>query len=87
MINDESFCKNPWVFNQDGTYFIMRDKKHGKWIVEDNSLLKMMPLTDKGILNFKVETLENNKVTIKCVDSTWDFLKSWKMKFVVQTQD
>ena len=40
-IDDQSLIKNPWVFNENGTFMTMKDKHHGTWTIENNNLIKL----------------------------------------------
>ena len=53
-ITDESLIKNPWIFNQNGTFMTMRDKHHGVWSTESNNLLNLRWNSYDSHASFKV---------------------------------
>lgn len=46
--------KNPWVFNDDGTFMTMKDKHHGTWTTENDQILKLKWESINGYATFQV---------------------------------
>jgi hypothetical protein len=63
----------------------MKDKHHGTWTTEENSLLKLKWFSVEGYASFKVTNVENNKFMMNCIECGWEFMKSWSMKFINTT--
>lgn len=79
----EDPSKNPWVFNDDGTFMTMKDKHHGTWTTQNDNILKLRWESINGFADFlvaqRIVSTNGTFVTLKCTNSGWDFMKSWSL--------
>ena len=75
---EESFCKNPWRFFENGYFVTMRDEHHGVWKLSENKSKIHLELQWKSNDGKAVFELQQNN-DWKCVTWPWDFLKNWRI--------
>ena len=77
--------QNPWKFYEDGSFKTLKDSHGGKWWVE-NSILKLRWTTVDGYAEFVVNSLSNKSLYLSCINSGWEFMRSWKLHSTESTR-
>ena len=75
--------QNPWEFRSDGRFTTLKDKHGGQWnVVIQNSKATLKLKWDtgsNGFGDFEFTDYSKTSVKLKCVNSGWAFMKSWKL--------